>query len=376
MTWCKRASVLFFSFFICNVVAIFINNHKILPKCSVLPFSCVHSKFFKEHDFKDEKGNLRFDSVWIEKAKMPFRELILSWNAFRPKKGKFVFYISFKYKGWTRFFRFAEWGTQSQQTFVNTKNRFLDIRHVRAHTKYLRRANAFRVKVEAQDGADLRLVKALFVCITQGPGNLKIKQVNTKKLQNVWVKGVPRQSQMVLKHKRKGDMCSPTSVSMLVSYFLKDRRISSSFVGGLRHYVPRIAKKIHDDSYLDTYGNWVLNVAQAFDSAKGKVFFRAERLNDFNHLYKYLQHDVPVALSVRGRSIRNGAKPYSNGHFIVVIGFNNKRNAVICLDPAFKGSKRILKGYKLDQFLRAWGSSGSPNLCYVPIPRKLVSRLG
>jgi hypothetical protein len=145
---------------------------------------------------------------------------------------------------------------------------------------------------------------------------------------------------------------------MIINYLQKDSLV-------LREFVPEFADKVHDDSYLDIYGNWLLNVAQAFDEMNGKAFFRVERLNNFEQLHNYLIKKIPVAVSVRGH-LRGGAKVYDNGHFILVVGWNNKKQRVLCIDPAFSSSQKTLRAYAIKNFLQAWGTSR--NLSYITIP--------
>ena len=133
----------------------------------------------------------------------------------------------------------------------------------------------------------------------------------------------------------------------------------------MRDYLADFAGKVHDNG-INIYGNWLLNVAQAHDSSQGKIFYRVERLNSFNELYDYLRKEIPVAVSVR--KLKGGATPYSNGHFMVIVGWNRAKNAVICIDPAFKGNRATLKSYRINHFLTAWALSR--NLSYIPIPRE------
>jgi hypothetical protein len=86
-------------------------------------------------------------------------------------------------------------------------------------------------------------------------------------------------------------------------------------------------------------------------------------LNGFSDLYDLLKQKIPVVVSVR--RLRGGATPYAHGHLLVVVGWNNARQRVLCVDPAFKGSKNTQKAYPLKSFIQAWGSS--TNLSYVPI---------
>ena len=67
-------------------------------------------------------------SIFIDKIKLkrikirqslPFSELILSWNASRPQKGKFVFWVNIKHKNWSGWRKIAEWGKDGQKTFIH-----------------------------------------------------------------------------------------------------------------------------------------------------------------------------------------------------------------------------------------------------------------
>lgn len=337
-------------------------------RCETKPdFAKTYSKFIKRQDVVRKS-----EYTWHHKTKDPFRELIVSWNAFRPKKGAFEVFVQVKHKTWSPEFKLAQWGVNSQQTFVNTRNRFVHVKHVRTELQRGRKAKEFKVKVLATGGANLKRLKAIFACASQGPQNFLYKKTEIS-LPDVWVKGVPRQSQMVLNHIRACDMCSPTSLAMQVSFVLKNKGVCKDFVGGLKDYVPILAGAVHDNSYLDIYGNWILNVAQGFHATKGKSFFRAERLNGFAGLHNYLQHDIPVAVSVRGK-LKGGAKPYDNGHFMVVIGWRSDKKSIVCLDPAFGSSKKIVRAYNVENFLKHWGSNVSPNLAYVCLPVGLLKQ--
>src|SRR5207245_1423868 len=124
--------------------------------------------------------------------------------------------------------------------------------------------------------------KALFACVSR-PNHLNIIRP-TIPLPSLAVKNVPRQSQMVLKHHRFRDLCAPASTSMMVAYFYH-KLYGMKPNASLHDFVIDFAEKAHDQGYLDIYGNWILNVDQAFDACNGDVYFRAERMNSFYDLY-------------------------------------------------------------------------------------------
>ncbi|MFH1461490.1 MAG: C39 family peptidase [bacterium] len=305
--------------------------------------------------------------IWQENHINKFTELILSWNILRPEDGKYSFFISVKNNNnWSNWSKIAEWAFDGQKTFANTNNRFVHTKHVRMEMQNKRMGDGFRVKVLARNGADIKNLKALSVSACDM--NKFVFDENRFDNKSIIIKGVPKVSQWNVKHQRAKDFCSPTSMSMILGYYSK-KGLLNNLDNNLTEYVESIATKIHDDSYLDIYGAWPLNVAQAFDSSNGKLFCAVKRLNGISDLYGYLVRRIPVAVSVRGY-LRGGFKRYDNGHFIVVVGWDNKRKSLLCIDPAFITEKKMLRAYNLKDFGRAWGTSR--NLAYIMVPKHFV----
>lgn len=300
--------------------------------------------------------------TWECDPHFPFNELILSWNAHRPDNGKLNFWVNVQHAQWSGWQKFAEWGAHTQKTFNNNHNTYVHTKHVRVVLCRGAYGKSFKIRVTGENGAQIYNLKALFACLADLK---KFKAAYPRsKLPSILIKGVPKQSQMVLDHPRFKDLCSPTATSLILNYYRKHYGYHRT--SDLHDYVCDFADKVHD-RILNSYGSWGLNVAQAYDSSNGEVFFRVERLNSFNDLHKYLSQKTPVAVSVR--HLHGGATPYANGHFMVVVGWNKDRQSVLCIDPAFKTSWQTLKAYKLGNFLRAWGRS--VNLSYIPMPQKL-----
>ncbi len=339
----------------CNNISKWISNEPV-------SFSSVESKFFDEHDFNEDGS----PCIWEQSKADPFTELVLSWNALRPTSGTLTFWVNVKYGNntWSGWQRMAEWGDRIQRSFINKNNPYVHTKHVRVEMQHGSMGHGFKIKVTANNGAEPTNLKALFACLC----NLKqFKLVRPPAtLPTTFIRGVPKQSQMVLDHPRFKDLCSPTSTSILVNYF-KTKCNGQCSYQPLDDYVVNFANKVHDNGKLNIYGNWQLNVAQAFDASKGDVFFRVERLNGFEDLHAYLMKKIPVAVSVR--RLRGGAGAYQNGHFIVVVGWNQAKQLVLCNDPAFDATGKTFKAYKLWDFLQAWGRS--VNLSYIPMPRDL-----
>jgi hypothetical protein len=356
----------------------------------------VISKYFRESDFFRDGKPLN-EYIWVERTNWNFDELILSWNARRPVVGKLRFYVSVYHSGsWSPWQVIAEWGSKTQRTYVNKVDNVVSVKHVRLELSGGIKAANFRVKIVAFDGASLSLLKALFVSLSN-LSFFSVDDVNSlsRSLSTFSIEGVARQSQMVVPHNRFPDLCSPTSIS-IVLHFLMTQKFSSKgstsnrAVSGfpdnisgnisdntsgsvsqkfaesdfLASYIAGFAEKVHDDSYLDIYGNWLLNVAQAYDASNGAIFFRVERMNSFLYLYKKISSGIPIAVSIRG-FLDGAPKDYKNGHFVVVVGYDSDQMKVLCIDPAFASSEKSFTAYKFSDFISAWGKS--KNLCYVPI---------
>ena len=302
--------------------------------------------------------------IWQNSAPLNFDELILSWNARRPALGFFTFWVSVKHHTWSSWHRIAEWGNNYQQTFVNKLNPYVHTKHVRVEMQRGLHATDFRIKVVFNGGAPHTNLHALFVTTSRLKQYRRAKPDKNKP--TILIRGIPKQSQMVLDHHRSRELCSPTSLAMIIKYF-QHMFYDPLYMRDLHTYAASFANKVHDDGYLDIYGSWPLNVAQAYEASEGDVFYSVQRLNSFDNLYEHLKLRIPIAVSVR--RLKGGATPYAGGHFVVVVGWDQPTQSVLCIDPAFGSNKATYKKYKITNFLRAWGLSN--NLAYVPIPKKI-----
>ncbi len=270
---------------------------------------------------------------WEERDVFPFNELILSWNGTRPR-GRWTFWVSLKEGEWLKY---AEWGEGGQRSF-KSEGTFAESFQDVVTAKELCRE--FRVKVE---GDELEKLDALHVCVS----NLaQYKAERPEKLETVILEGMPRQSQMTIDHPRNRDLCSPTSTSTALRFLCKKRFDPIAFAARAR------------DEGFDIYGNWVLNVAEAYNQSQ--VPCRVERLGDFGALHGHLIKGKPVVVSVKG-PIPGAPSAYNFGHLMCVIGFDGKK--VYCIDSRFETDESTFFGYALADFLKAWGIRR--NLAYI-----------
>src|SRR3990167_9126465 len=285
--------------------------------------------------------------VYIKEGTPKYTQLILSWNAHRPKQGHYTFYVQPRNavtKQWAKnWIKMMEWGDQIQRSHCITKEPEANYFYVRLEGAGSEYSDAFKIKAECNNGASLENLRLINVCISDLLNFMHQDPDGLENLQSVEIKGIPRFSQFELGHKDADRMCSTTSLAMLLSYFTK------------RDTDPlEVAKGSYDDG-LDAYGSWPFNTAHAFER-HSKKFFKVQRLPSFKDLHGYLIRGIPVIVSIRG-FIPTGALDYQSGHIILITGLNGKRKRVICHDPAFPSSRKVRHEYALGDFLKSWERS-------------------
>lgn len=144
-----------------------------------------------------------------------------------------------------------------------------------------------------------------------------------------------------------GVLCSPTTTSMLLSYWGK-----TIFQPRLEADVPDLLPAIWDQAYGGA-GNWSFNASLA-GAQPGMVGYVA-RLRGFADLEAWIEREVPVGVSVSYDLLRGADKKgKSDGHLVVLVGFTATG------DPVFNDPGRgiVRMTYKRRDFERAWASSG------------------
>lgn len=287
----------------------------------------------------------------FEQRTIPFTQLIFSWNAHRPQEGYYDFFLrvrDHKTKKWQDWHKIVSWGANIQKSFFSRVNgsRF---DYARFEMDGTHRGDAYQLKVVAYD-ANLADVKALvvtaadFFAFMPELYSQRGKTKDGKILSSFMLHGVPKKSQMVVEHPRAHALCSPTSMSMMVESLTQEHTDTLTF-----------ANNVYDHG-LQVFGNWPFNTAHAFEHCEGKVLFYVARLNSFADLYQLLRNNIPIAVSVRG-TLKDGKKPYNNGHLMLVIGWDAENKKVLCYDPAFDDVDQVAVAYDIHDFVRTWECS-------------------
>ena len=298
-------------------------------------------------------------------AVMPFTELIPSWNPDCPPETGIRLDVRVRDAGgrWSLWLYMGSWGKTVGREKRVTRD---ESAGAAVHIDYLRLrkpADAYQAKIAfysfSLDEKVNPSVRRLAVCysgiVEDGgdragwgrdssfgphPGPLP----STGEGINAWARdlGVPFRAQTVEHKALKGEICSPTSVSMVMQHWGFDRPTAEN------------ALAIYDPEY-DLFGNWGRAVAWA-----GQNGFDAylRRFRDFEQVKEMIAAGQPIVASVR---FKEGECPSfvmkkTSGHLIVIRGMTAAGD-VIVNDPASKekGDGAI---YRADDVTRAWLDKG------------------
>lgn len=306
-----------------------------------------HSSQLYHHSLsKSAEDSLEY--CWCEDGITFFKEVLFSWNSRALKRGELTIQISLKGKQWSPWYDYAVWGgdRQSGSRLKDDETGIvIDDDIVSSKTP----CTGFKVRVISNRVNVGRLLHSLHAC-TSDPSEANIQKDPLKKSFSSIHLPVPAISQMLLPHQRHRDLCSPTSMTSVVN-----------FLGNLEVDPVVFSESVKDQKY-DIFGNWVLNVAEASSYLGEKWRCWVERMSGFDKLHECLKKGVPVVVSFRG-PIKGGAFPYESGHLVVVNGYDEKDQSVLCMDPAFPSQDETCVRYPLEDFLQAWGRRR--NLAYV-----------
>ena len=153
---------------------------------------------------------------------------------------------------------------------------------------------------------------------------------------------VPECSQMV--YPGGNVWCSPTSTSMIVSFWQDDPVSCTDAVSAA-------VDGVYDWIY-DGTGNWPFNTAYAATyGLQGSV----RRFSSMEEIEIWVSQGVPVAISYGwGKGELTGAAvPSSGGHLSVVVGFDSQGNPIVN-DPAADSDEEVQRTYLRSELEPLW----------------------
>ncbi len=176
-----------------------------------------------------------------------------------------------------------------------------------------------------------------------------------------WVREltVTPRSQLDAQEKFKHNICSPTSLAMILEFW------------GSKKETEAVALAVRDRT-SQLFGNWPANTTFA---AKFGLDARVARLESLADLERSVADGRPVIVSVTfNKGELPGAPiPKTSGHLLVVSGFTAQGD-VIVNDPAGKGRTEVRRVYSRAAFHKAWrvNKRGLAYLIGPDLPRRLV----
>jgi uncharacterized protein YvpB len=286
-----------------------------------------------------------------------FNSAVLSWDATTPPGSWIEFRIKVRIDGnWTKEYKLGDWSSDDEAhrgSFDGQKDASGDVNVDQLLLKEL--ADSLQVVVELHRGERTSRTRA-----NAGAPQLRAVSVILKGPQDPIPKlsplraavdlEVPQYSQMLLSH---GDvLCSPTSLSMVLDYWARELNIA-----GIHRPVGDVASHVNDPHY--GAGNWSFNVAYASQAGGGALRAFVTRLASIEQLERLLTEGLPVVASIRWKpnALHGAPIPLSNGHLVVVRGFQESGDVVVN-DPAAATDREVKRVYKRDEFDAAWTPSG------------------
>jgi hypothetical protein len=283
-------------------------------------------------------------------ARIPWNELIVSWNADAPIGTFLKLEACASSPGHnTKFYTIANWspdgkvfprtsvhGQQDADGNVDTDTLILN---QTAETAQL------RVTLGGTNGA-LPTLKFLGLSFA----NTKIPVAMREPNRAAWGKII-----LTPEHSQHGawtnkGWCSPTSLSMALSRWAE---VLHQPVMNLT--VPEVAAKVYDADFKGT-GNWPFNTAFAGSFPGMRAY--VTRLDDLAEVEDWIAAGIPVILSARWDWLLPGRPVDHDGHLIVCIGFT-KDGDVVINDPAtrFELGENVQRIYKRENVIHSWTKS-------------------
>jgi uncharacterized protein YvpB len=284
-------------------------------------------------------------------TQIEWEELIVSWNFDAATNASVVIEAQATYPerptGW---YCLGKWGAEARESVRGQDDK--DGRVDTDTLKLKKRAKGVWVRLTLRGEKDISGLKFVGLSFCDRAAERVALEPNRK----VWGKSlVVKERSQVGYPEGISEWCSPTSTSMLLSYWAKKVNRPE-----LDHDVPEVARAVNDPNWPGT-GNWPFNMA--FAGAHEGMRAYVARFSDVSELEDWIEAGVPVAVSVAYGFLK-GQEERAKGHLVVCIGFDESGN-VIVNDP---GRSTVRQVYARDNLIKAWAES--ENTVYLVYPEK------
>jgi len=318
------------------------------------------------HLASDEKtGKFLFRGRYITAVMgvdFPVKEAIPSWNIVTPAGTAYMVELRISGDGasWSPWFHMGRWGSKipgEKPVKKVLKNEWGSVKidyfePLRACRFLQWRISFFSIKGKSTP------VLSLFTCALsseRGDRGISLRRPPEKKIDGaLWKKtlAVPYRSQGSEDSSIAGEICSPTSISMVMDYW------------GVRKATRDMARLIYDPDYK-MYGMWWRGVQGASQyGLEGWVqYFR-----NWEEVKGWIAVDQPViaCISFDTGTLNGSMTPASEGHVIVIAGFDDRGNPV-CNDPAGRDEESGVVTYDSRELAKAWFDKGGVGYIIRPV---------
>ncbi|MFI5361158.1 MAG: C39 family peptidase [Elusimicrobiota bacterium] len=309
---------------------------------------------FAEGLFRTKAASGTLESPDLE-SPVPFDDLIGSFAADVPPGGEIVMSARVRTDaGWSDWYVL---GTQNEDGFasapaVEDATAKLDVDELKLKSK----ATAARYRFKFRAGRRPVSLRSAALALSDGDAPPAAPAFST----GPWVRelAVAPRSQLDEQEKYKHDICSPTSLAMVLEFW------------GRRKSTEDVALAVRDRTST-LFGNWPANAAYA---AASGLDARVARLESVADLQDEIAAGRPVVVSIAfGEGELPGAPiRRTGGHLIVVSGFTADGNVIVD-DPAGRGRDQVRRTYGRAAFHAAWRvrKRGLAYLIGPDLPRRL-----
>lgn len=293
-----------------------------------------------------------------------FQEAIASWNAITPAGSWLEIEFRARYaERWSKWYVLGIWAADSStvrrhsvQEQGDGDGRVEADTFVSSNKEQSPDAFQLRMRLFSADGVSLPVIyNVAAACSTVHPKPGRVSRGNAARWNTLL--DVRQCSQMVYPDGGKV-WCSPTSLSMVLSYW-------DGYAGAREPRVRAFVEGVYDWIY-DGHGNWPFNTALA-----GSSGFEAyvARLTSLERVEEFVAAGVPVIVSIawdKGELTGVDVES-SNGHLMVVVGFDSAGNPIVN-DPATARDEGVRRTYPRTEFEPLWlqASGGTVYLIYPP----------
>ena len=301
----------------------------------------------------------------------PFSNLIASWNSDTPSGT--VIGIEAQVlvnEQWSDWISWGTWSTNKERSSVND-DKSTNLAGIWTDTLYVKdgkKANAFRLRaiLSSTELHRTPILRSVSATIDLGSGAMRLypSDENSAAIENVERKlNVPAFSQYMRDPQIADSICSPTSATCVINYYLDKYEQS--------RILPEESAYAVYDSVYDGFGNWSFGASYMGSFGLNSRVEFCESLYD---LKREIYQGRPVVVSINYARNENSTDPKAanypllhgfpiettRGHLITVTGFTKiNGNEYVCVnDSAAASDSAAKRKYLADEFDAAWATSG------------------